>query len=177
MVSIQSVLFRCGSEESEKGQETIRLRESNAEGIQGMSIDTGLFDRMKRTDAGFAGRGESQFDYLNRSARVSEERARSTLESWFARLPKKKRSDIRSRFQGDDLQHLGALLELSIHEVLCAVGTGVQVDQVLDKTTPDFALTYKGVRIIVECTVVQESDDDLQREPKGRHNQKSGRFH
>ncbi len=126
-----------------------------------MSIDTGLFDRMKRTDAGFAGRGESQFDYLNRSARVSEERARSTLESWFARLPKKKRSDIRSRFQGDDLQHLGALLELSIHEVLCAVGTGVQVDQVLDKTTPDFALTYKGVRIIVECTVVQESDDDF----------------
>lgn len=126
-----------------------------------MSIEMCLFDDRVRTDVGFASRDESQFDYLNRSARASEERARSTLESWFAKLPEKKRSDIRARFRGDDRQHLGALLELSIHEVLCAVGTGVQVDPVIDKTTPDFALTYKGVRIIVECTVVQESDDDF----------------
>ena len=57
---------------------------------------------------------------------------------------KKKRSDIRARFRGDDRQHLGALLELSIHEVLCAVGTGVQVDPVVDKDDSRLCIDLPG---------------------------------
>ena len=157
-----SVLFGCGSKEQKKVAAGLsEWKESNFKGTDRMSIETGLFDNMNRTFVGFADRGESQFDYLNRSARASEVEARNTLESWFARFPLKKRTHIRSRFRGGDRQHLGALLELSIHEVLCAVGTGVRVDPIVEKTTPDFAFTYNGVRIIVECTVVQESDDDF----------------
>ena len=74
---------------------------------------------------------------------------------------KKRRRDISGRFQGDDRQHLGALLELATHEILRAIGTRVQVDPDFDGKSPDFAVTYQGVTTVVECTVVQESDDDF----------------
>ena len=120
-----------------------------------------LFDHVIRTDSGIAGSDESLFDFLNRSAWASVETARKTLEIWFARFPEEKKGDIRGRFRGDDRQHLGALMELAIHEVLRAIGTRVQVDPDFDGRSPDFAVTYQGITTVVECTVVQKSDDDF----------------
>ena len=120
-----------------------------------------LFDGGERTDSGYKRRDESDFDWLNRSAWASAENARKTLESWFARFPEEKKADIRGRFRGDNRQHVGALLELGTHELLRAVGTRVNVDPDFDGKRPDFAVTYKDAPIVVECTVVQESDDDF----------------
>ncbi len=52
-------------------------------------------------------------------------------------------------------------MELVTHEILCAVGTEVQVEPDIDGKRPDFAVTYEGATIVVECTVAQESDDDF----------------
>lgn len=120
-----------------------------------------LFDDFIRTDSGIMGRNETLFDFLNRSSWASVETARKTLEIWFAWFPEEKRGDIRGRFQGVDRQHLGALLEIVTHEVLCAIGTCVQVDPDFDGKRPDFAVTYQGAKTVVECTVVQESDNDI----------------
>ena len=118
-----------------------------------------LFDDFKRTDSGYMRRDQSEFDCLNRLAWASAETARQTLEIWFARFPEEKKGDIRGRFRGDDRRHLGALMELVTHEVLRAIGTCVQVDPDFDGKRPDFAVTYQGAKTVVECTVVQESDD------------------
>ena len=120
-----------------------------------------LFDDVIHTDSGYKRRDESDFECLNRLAWVSVEIGRGTLESWFARFPEEKKLDIRGRFQGDDREHQGALLELATHEILCAVGSNVQVEPDIDGRRPDFAVTYKGATIVVECTVAQESDDDF----------------
>ena len=120
-----------------------------------------LFDDFKRTDSGYMRCDESEFDCLNRSAWASAEAARQTLEIWFAGFPKEKKLDIRGRFRGDDRKHQGALLELVTHEVLRDIGTCVQVDPDFDGKRPDFAVTYQGVKTVVECTVVQESDDEF----------------
>ena len=120
-----------------------------------------LFDDVIRADSGGARRDESVFSFLNRSAWTSVKTARNTLEFWFARFPEQKKKDIRARFRGDDRKHQGALLELATHEILCAVGIHVQVEPSFDGRTPDFAVTFQGARIVVECTVVQESDDDF----------------
>ena len=118
-----------------------------------------LFDAGERIYKDFADRDESRFSFLNRSAKESVETARRTLESWFSELPEGKREDIRSRFRGDDRQHQGALLELATHQILNSICTGVQADPSFNNLTPDFAATYKGAKVVVECTVSQETDD------------------
>ena len=120
-----------------------------------------LFDAGERTYKDFADRDESHFTFLNRSAWKSVESARTTLGNWFSVLPEGKKEDIRSRFRSDDRQHQGALLELATHHLLHSICTGVQVDPSFNNLTPDFAATYEGTDFVVECTVAQESDEDI----------------
>ena len=117
-----------------------------------------LFDCGVRTRKEARGSGESQFSFLNRVAWESVTEARQNLESWFSKVPNKKRSDIRKRFRGDDRQHHGALFELVTHEVLSAVGTDVVREPPFNGKSPDFSFECKNERILVECEVVQEPD-------------------
>ena len=126
-----------------------------------------LFDAGERTYKDFADRDESRFSFLNRSAKESVETARRTLESWFSELPEGKKEDIRSRFRGDDRQHQGALLELATHQLLNSICTGVQGDPSFNNLTPDFAATYEGTKLVVECTVAQETDQDFNAAQRG----------
>lgn len=120
-----------------------------------------LFACKERTYMGYSRYDESQFTFLNRSARKNAEDVRQTLEGWFARLPEPNRKWLRRRFRKGDRDHGGAFLELATHEILWAIGAGVEVDPDLNGRTPDFAATYKGERILVECTVSQDSDDEI----------------
>ena len=117
-----------------------------------------LFDPGPRTDADHPSRTQTAFQLLNSSPQVSGEITRATLDSWFANFPQKKRRDIRSRFRGRNGPHQGALLELVTHEILHRVGTDVRVDPDLEGKTPDFSTVIRGLKVLVECTVVQDSD-------------------
>ncbi len=55
-------------------------------------------------------------------------------------------------------------MELATHEILYAVGTDLRVDPCVDGLTPDFSTRFKKEGIFVECTVVQESDEQFKRE-------------
>ena len=123
-----------------------------------------LFDCGVRTRKEARGFDESDFCFLNRLAWEGVTEARDTLELWFSRFPSKKRADIRSRFRGGDREHHGALLELATHEILYAAGTDLRVDPCVDGLTPDFSTRFKKEGIFVECTVVQESDEQFKRE-------------
>ena len=120
-----------------------------------------LFDCLKRTHMGYADHDETHFSFLNRSARGNVTDVRKTLESWYLRLPPEKRKDISGRFREDDRQHHGALLELVIHEILCAVGADVEVEPDFLGKAPDFAAKLNGGTVLVECTVTQESDKEF----------------
>lgn len=126
-----------------------------------------LFDCYERTDRSGGRSTESAFEFFNRSAWRSAEIARNTLESWFSNIPQTKKADLRGRFRGDDRRHSTALLELATHEILRAVAEDVQVEPDICGGRPDFSAVYRDTRLIVECTVAQESDSKfgaLQRE-------------
>lgn len=110
---------------------------------------------------GYPDKSDSYFSFLNCSAWSKVNNVRDTLESWFARIPQEKRKGIRSLFRSDDRQHTGALLELVTHEILCAIGNEVEADPNIEGKTPDYAATVKDASVIVECTVVQETDEDF----------------
>ena len=126
-----------------------------------------LFDEFERTDSTFQGRTEGDFDFLDRTADPRFEEIRARIESWFARLPGEGKDDIekkvhlRERFRGDDGPHSGALLELITHEFLSVIGNNVLVDPDLNGLTPDFMATIGGIRVLMECTVVQLSKVQL----------------
>ena len=120
--------------------------------------EASLFDSGPRTDKIMRSRAEPEFKFLNRSARASLQEARTTLASWFAHIPQEKRKDLRRRFRGSNARHAGALLELATHEILHAVSSNVQVEPELAGGRPDFLVAYRDLDILVECTVVNDSD-------------------
>lgn len=125
-----------------------------------------LFDCGVRTRLEAKGFDESHFCFLNRVAWEGVTEARQNLESWFSKFPSKKRNDIRKRFRGGDQEHHGALLELATHEILSAVGNDVIVDPCVHGLTPDFSVRLEREQILVESTVVQESDRDFEENQK-----------
>lgn len=129
--------------------------------------DNSLFDCYERTDRSGGRSTESAFEFFNRSAWRCAETARVTLESWFANIPQERKADLRGRFRADDRHHASALLELTTHAILRAVAKDVQVGPDINGGRPDFSAIYGNTTLIVECTVVQESDRQfgaLQRE-------------
>ena len=121
-----------------------------------------LFDSGVRTYRGYETRSGSDFSFLNRSAWGCVEAIRSAIESWYDDLPMEKKKDIRNRFRSeDDRQHQGACLEVTTHRILHTVGEAVQGGPELPEGNPDFAASFGNVQIIVECTVAQESEEDV----------------
>ena len=120
-----------------------------------------LFDCGTRTFLGTSRHTQSTFEFFNRSAWPAVELARYTLELWFVRTPETKKKDIRRRFRGSNAEHNGAFLEIATGAILRAVGARVSDGPNIDGGTPDFEAVYRSVPIVVECTITQESDDEL----------------
>lgn len=79
-----------------------------------------LFDEIERKDKDTKSYLESDFAYLNRSARLPIQKIRDVIEEWFSRYPEKEKLSLRNSFRSkkDDLQHSAAFFELFIHELL-----------------------------------------------------------
>ena len=134
---------------------------STAAGANVVDSELHLFDPVERAYKGYRERAEAEFAFLNRSARADVDTVRRLLESWFDKIPEEKKKDIRSRFRTrDERQHIGALLELATHELLRMAGADIRAGY-LDGKTPEYRATFNDSRIFVECTVVQDSDEDI----------------
>lgn len=101
-----------------------------------------LFDELERHDTEPAQNSESEFAYLNRSARAEANQTRQMLEVWFSHYPDSEKSELRSRFRSDiDSQHRAASFELFLHELLLKLGYRVTPHPTVPGNvtkTPDF---------------------------------------
>lgn len=124
-----------------------------------MTIHLPLFDDVNRTDARYKQPNESVFGCLNRSARREIIEIRARLGSWFERFPIEVRDDLRGRFRGDDHAHLGAFIELLIHEVLMRLDCTLEVHPEISdkKSRPDFLAHHRDCSFYVEATVIDPS--------------------
>lgn len=117
-----------------------------------------VFDDGPRDIAGGADHLVSQFEYLNRSDRDEAERVRDLVEDLFSRYPADAQGTLRTRLRSvDDNQHMGAVFELVLHELLLRAGCQIlAVEPSLEGTerSPDFfAQTETGARFYLEATL------------------------
>ena len=101
--------------------------------------------------------------YLNRSARPNEIRARNRVENWFGKIPHDAQKDIRGRARsGKASQYLAAFFEILIHELLMRLGCSIAVHPTTTTTKrPDFLAANQGARFYVECTTMDPDADSL----------------
>ena len=116
-----------------------------------------LFDDRPRSDKGPAAYSESDFAYLNRSARNDVVLIRSVLEEWVGRYPAEHRAELITRFRSDDgWQHQSAVFELFLYELLTRLGCRPVIHgETAGGRRPDFHLTDSENRqTILEATLV-----------------------
>jgi hypothetical protein len=124
-----------------------------------------LFDNVHRDYIGSARYSESQFVYLNRSARSEANLIRTLLEVWFSRYPQAEAVDLRERFRSsNDLHHHSAFFELFVHELLLRLGLHPQIHPDLPPITtrhPDFLVESPGNKsFYMEAVVVANMSED-----------------
>lgn len=128
-----------------------------------------LFDSIERRYFGPARFSESQFAFLNRSARPAVARIRDSFEAWFTHYPEIAKKDVRARFRSEERrQHYGAAFELYCSAIL--KGQGLDYSSLLQptgnkKAAPDFHVSSsEGANFYLEATLVAESDDKIRRD-------------
>jgi hypothetical protein len=122
-----------------------------------------LFDDLGKTVPGPSSRGESLFQYYNRSNRVEIARVRALFEDWFRRYPARNKGSLRDRLRRSDES---AFFELLLHEVLIRLGCHAQIHPRLRhvETKPDFlAETSASERFYLEGVVKGENAEDRRR--------------
>ena len=122
-----------------------------------------LFDAVKRTHLGRADVGESEFDFLNRSALPEAGLARERIERLLDSFPDEGLNLLISRLRSADSNFHGALLELVLYNAF--INLGCQVDLCdLDETLklPDFLVTADGSSCYVEATVAAPTKGTLE---------------
>lgn len=123
-----------------------------------------LFDDIHRDYQGAARYSESQFTYLNRSARPEANLIRALLEAWFSRYPQAEAADIRARFRSrNDLQHYSAFFELFLHELLLKLGLHPQIHPTLPFIArhPDFLIESSNKKsFYMEVVVASNMSED-----------------
>lgn len=117
-----------------------------------------VFDDGPRDIAGGADHLISQFEYLNRSDRDEAERVRDFVEDLFSHYPADAQDTLRTRLRSaDNNQHISAVFELVLHELLLRAGCQIlAVEPSLDGTerSPDFFVqTEAGARFYLEATL------------------------
>lgn len=96
-----------------------------------------LFDNAVRDDIAPACDGDSEFGYLNRSARPSAGRVRAMLDAWFARYPEAEQEEMRRRLRAtDNSTFLSAFFELYLHELLICLDNRVEIHPAAPSGSP-----------------------------------------
>jgi len=120
-----------------------------------------LFDNFQRKYKGPADYGESEFKYLNRSARERFTKARNELEKWFSEYRAENESeaaDLVARFRSeDDEHHFSALTELYLYNLLKTHGYTLKIHPKLPgkRAKPDFMAFKNGSPLfVIEAVVV-----------------------
>jgi hypothetical protein len=123
-----------------------------------------LFDDIERTDSGIMGGTESQFAFVNRSAKPLFSKTRDLVQEWFDEVSTKgyDKKDIRARFRSnDEKSHVGALFELYCHGLLRHQGFDIELHQSGDGTTtrlPDFSVSRAGEQLFyLESTLAADT--------------------
>lgn len=97
-----------------------------------------LFDEFSRTATDLISPTESDFEYLNRSARLPMKKIRDIFEDWFSRYPNSEKVHLKGEFRNKDApKHNGAVFELFLHELLLQLGC------IVLETHPPFKLKDK----------------------------------
>src|SRR5437016_5883053 len=122
-----------------------------------------LFDQMDRAETRPKMQNESNFAYMNTSARPGIVAVRNLLETWFDQLPEAARPDVRGRFRSvDDAQHQSAWYELFWHETLRRSGYNLEIHPRLNgvTTNPDFLAKFCNLpRFYFEATLAMPPGD------------------
>jgi hypothetical protein len=129
-----------------------------------------VFDNMTRSDLDPRDHGESQFGYLNRSARPQFETARRRVDEWFSRLCPGLKDGVFQRLRsGDDQEFDSGFWELYLHELFARLGYKITCEPTLPNGRKvDFLLRRDGAAICLEATTAGKSDD--QRGANARRN-------
>ncbi|MFB3882456.1 MAG: hypothetical protein ACE149_14410 [Armatimonadota bacterium] len=123
-----------------------------------------LFDEFERVDTDPMHETETDYHYLNRSARAISVRVREELEEWFSRYPPEEQAELRSRFEFDDDR--SAFFELAVHELLQRLGLKVDIHEAPGEATgrrPDFTVhSPKCQSFYLEAVLATgESEEDV----------------
>lgn len=120
-----------------------------------------VFDNCQRTDTNFKKNRESEFDFLNRSARPEIARVRNLLESCVFDYPHSEQKEIVDRIKcGDDTQFKSTTFELLLHAALKKLGCVLVPHPKLEnnsKKEPDFLVTTSdGFAFYLEAVLASE---------------------
>ena len=122
------------------------------------------FDNFERTHTGRGDHGESEFAFLNRSARDEAAEARKRIEKLVEAYPEVGLNHLCARLRSDEDQNFhGAIFELVLYKLLVNLGCEVELcDLHNDLRRPDFLIQHGGKRCYVEATVADPNLDTLQ---------------
>jgi hypothetical protein len=116
-----------------------------------------LFDNKQGNDLDCMCYMESNYSYLNRSARPELKKIRNLLEEWFKNYPDSVKTNLKSRFiDNNDSNHNSAFFELFLHELLIKLGCEVQIEPSVTGTQkrPDFLVnTPDGFQFFLEAVL------------------------
>ncbi len=119
-----------------------------------------MFSAIDRLDNFPSSYSADSFEYLNNSARHSAHLIRSTLDKWVSRFPTLHQKQLLSSFRSNiESQHIGAFLELYLHELLRSLGFELVIHPPVEETNshPDFLVSSPtGDRFYLEAVVAQE---------------------
>lgn len=124
-----------------------------------------LFDSGARSDNEPASHLDSEFEFLNRSARPAAERVRGLLENWAANYPESERAGLGPRLQAE---FEATFFETFLYNVLHRLGCNVDVHPVLTPSAiarPDFRARFpSGDELVLEARVATDTSDAERRE-------------
>lgn len=122
-----------------------------------------LFNDYQRVDSTIKANRESEFAFLDRSARPEMERVREFLERLAEAYPAEEVSELSARIRsGDDTQFKSAIFELILHEYLLRLGYTLIPHPELpngSKARPDFhVISPKGDEFYLEAVLASVND-------------------
>ncbi|MDI9239454.1 hypothetical protein QLQ15_11120 [Lysobacter sp. LF1] len=125
-----------------------------------------IFSDIERTDAGPKLSRETEFGFMNRSARPEIAAVRCLLEQLAGEYPASEQSDLVSRFRsGDDAAYKSAEFELILHATLRRRGYELEPHPTLpngSSARPDFLVTTPdGSKFYLEAINPSETNEDM----------------
>lgn len=121
------------------------------------------FDDIERSGQDGRRPDESNFDYLNTSARPEAQQVRTAIAEWLKHFPEAHRNEVVNRIRGNDTQFSSATFELFLHEVCLRLGWRVEIHPALPngkETHPDFRVETPSGSFYLEATCASRFSDD-----------------